>query len=167
LDSSLLPFLTCVRQHTFKYTLARINSSLNIACASNALLLPSLFVHFEPILSTFEAWVVVVESKRQHGVIYIRQKNAKQSMVLQGNDAALVSLWICSPRVLKYVTYVAIAMHSRFLDRRLSQGKRMTYRFSVDNALCLKTIVHFYSYTRCILQAWEMIIEYPSSDTET
>lgn len=77
------------------------------------------------------------------------------------------SLRICSPRVLKYVTYVAIAMHSRFLDRRLSQGERMTYRFSVDDALCLKTIVHFYSYTRCILQAREMIIEYPSSDTET
>jgi hypothetical protein len=137
------------------------------------LLLLSHIANFEPILSTSEALVVVVESKRQHGTIYIHQKNNRQSLVLQGNDAALVSLYSSvPPRVLEYVTHVAIAMHNCFPDQMFDQRKPTMCRFSMDTALCLETIVHFYSYTCCLLQAQGpylniyVLIQYIDSDSQ-
>jgi hypothetical protein len=154
LDSSSLPSLSCVIQHTFVYTWARTSSSQSIACASSGLLLLSHIANFEPILSTSEVLVVVVESKRQYGTIYIHQKNKRQNPVLQGNGAVLVSLYSSvSPRVLEYVTHIAIEMHNCFPDQMFDQGKSTMCRFSMDTALCLEIIVHFHSYTCWMLQA--------------
>ena len=72
-----------------------ISSNPNIARASDALLLLSHSVNFEPILSTSEAWAVVVESKRQHGTIYIDQMNNRQELVLARKDLVMVSLYGC------------------------------------------------------------------------